>query len=357
MRHEEEVWKEIIKLCPSRQNDIEELKFMAHYKFDSYEGYRTGDRFASNLLRFLSNFSQSERDDVVEMVSKIIFLSSKEMHELSMEVFFKIKLKILDIILEEKAHELKSWEYGKAYDRHYEAFSQKCLFVALSDSSKIDYFRRHALIDNESIVSWYKVDIVGLIKEGEDNEERNPHADYKSKEYIFLLDDFSGSGYTFLKQLEKFHNRWFKHIKYKNLFFCPYVITETAQEKILNEYGSRLPASDNVRFEIMPTLVIPKNHTISYDGCSLFAGESGTRRKNIMNLCEKYYHESIEDVHTKKNGGVKYGFGNSGLLLVKHDNCPNDSLFLLWFKDQVSSTQLKEWKPLFPRIPRHKNLK
>jgi len=329
---------------------------MSAYKFDAYEGYRTGDRFASNLLRFLSNFKGQELDDALTMATKIIFISAKEMHELSMEVYYKIKLKLLDIIINDKAAELEPWEYGKAYSKYYLDYLEKSLFVAMSDSSKIDYFRRHAQVDNESIISTYKIDVDALIQYGKKNEERNPHADYENKKFIFLIDDFSGSGYTFLRQLQKFHDRWYDHIKYRNIFFCPYIITDSAFEKISRSYSEQIPPEDGVSFEILPTLKIPLNHTVTDQNCMIF-GESKIHPKNILSLCDTYYHESIEDDHTRKNGGVKYGFGNSGLLVVKHDNSPNDSLFLIWFKDHKCNTALRDWNPLFPRIPRHKNLK
>lgn len=342
-------------MFPDRKNEVNQLKFMAEYKFDSYEGYRTGDRFASNLLRFLQNFRDDEKSHALDMVTRIIFISAKEMHELSMELYYKIKLRLLDLILEEKAGSIESWDYAKAYDKYYWEYLSKSLFIALSDSSKIDYFRRHAQIDNESIVSTYKIDVDDLIRSGEENEEKNPNADYESKENIFLIDDFSGSGYTFLRQLGKFHERWYKKIRYKRIFFCPYVITTAALENIHVNYVEKIK-NKNVKFEIMRIMEIPNDHTLTKGNCVLFE-KTKTTPKMILDLCDKYYHQSIEDVHTRKNRGVKYGFGEAGLLLVKYDNCPNDSIYPIWYKDYDRGTTLKDWNPLFPRIPRHKNLK
>jgi hypothetical protein len=355
LHHEEHVWKIIEHMFQNRKSDISQLEFMAKYKFDSYEGYRTGDRFASNLLRFLQNFKDNEKDLALDAVTRIVFISAKEMHELSMELYYKIKLRLLDLILDEKSDSIEAWDYAKAYDKYYQEYLAKSLFIGLSDSSKIDYFRRHAQVDNESIVSTYKIDVDDLIKAGKENEERNPNADYQSKENIFLIDDFSGSGYTFLRQLGKFHERWYNKIKYKRIFFCPYVITTSALENIWASYEAKIKTKD-VKFEIMGIMEIPHDHALTKENCVLFE-KTNTTAKMMLDLCGKYYDDSIEDVHTRKNRGVKYGFGETGLLLVKYDNCPNDSIYPIWYKDYDRNTALKDWSPLFPRIPRHKNLK
>ena len=65
----------------------------------------------------------------------------------------------------------------------------------------------------------------------------------------------------------------------------------------------------------------------------------------IKNLCDKYYHNFKENNHHEKGGGCKYGFGGRGLAIVKYNNTPNNSIYLLWHSNG--------WDPLFKRNERH----
>lgn len=61
-------------------------------------------------------------------------------------------------------------------------------------------------------------------------------------------------------------------------------------------------------------------------------------------LCDKYYTEELEDVHT---GTVRFGYDHCGLPLVLHHNTPNNSIYLLWARRK------RDFHPLFVRYERH----
>ena len=99
---------------------------------------------------------------------------------------------------------------------------------------------------------------------------------------------------------------------------------------------------------ILPQLTIP-NELRVIKSCS----ETALRNINneeaikIEQLCIKYY-DKIKDKETnsqKKGEGLKFGFGQRGLSIVRYNNVPNNSIYLIWFSDG--------WHPLFPRFKRH----
>ena len=69
-------------------------------------------------------------------------------------------------------------------------------------------------------------------------------------------------------------------------------------------------------------------------------------------LSDKYYDNSIFDVHLKKGGtpDAKYGYADCGLPVVLHHNSPNNALALLWSYDDGTV------RGLFPRVRRHKEV-
>jgi hypothetical protein len=348
MRRDDAIWMELHEKFPEHRKIVDDLEFMAKYKFDYYEGYRTGDRFANNLLKWLAQMDKEDRVTALRIADKILFIAEKEMHELAIRMYYNIRNVILEQILVDDSGQFSNWDYRLAFDKSFSDYWAKSLFISMSDSSKIDYFRRHANIDNESIINYYKVNVEKLFldKKNKDVLER--------KEFAFLMDDLSATGTTFLNQITRLQEHWSEHIKFKRIYYCPYIITHDARTRITEEVDRRQKAKEleSFQFRILFSIMIPTDHMMTKQDCKLF---DESTRADVKALCDKYYDPQIEDEHTSKGGGIKYGFGNCGLLFVKYDNCPNDSIYPLWYKEtSTKQTKLKNWNPLFLRIARHK---
>jgi hypothetical protein len=326
---------------------IEDLEFMAKYKYNSYEVYNPSKRFLPSLLEWLNQFqTPSERETALRIVRQLVFLSRREILELSYVTYQKILYRILDEII--AIHRLRPFDYSSAYNRLREFVKSRCVFVAMSDGAQIDYFRRNAsgVIENDRVLTYYKLD-------------RNEIVKLSKAKYAFLIDDMCASGTTFLGtaqpgdrvvdgQLFRFLTNWGRHVKFKAIFYCPYVITEKAhlrlQGTIRGNSSFQVSRVQNFNFEVIPGMSIPRTYGILENDNELF--EQGQERRRVVALCKKYYDRSVENLATSKGGGCMYGFGKVGIFLVRYNNTPNNTPSVVWFSG-------RKRKALFKRLVRH----
>ena len=322
---------------------VEDLEFMARYKYDSYEVYNPVKRFLPALLEWLNQFQTAvEKETALLIVRQLVFLSRREILELSYITYQKILHRILNEII--AIHKLPPYDYGSAYRRLKDFVKSRCVFVAMSDGAQIDYFRRHAsgVIDNDRVLTYYKIDREEIIK-------------LSGVEYAFLIDDMCASGTTFLGtskpgspisdgQLFRFLKNWGHHLQFKAVFYCPYVITEKAYSRIQASVDDfRTPGVQKFNFEVISGMSIPRAYSILEHNNELF---NQRERQRVLRLCEKYYDKAVENPATAKGGGCKFGFGDVGIFLVRHNNTPNNTPSVVWFSS-------KRRRALFKRLVRH----
>jgi hypothetical protein len=318
---------------------------MAEYKYDSYEVYSTSRRFLPSLLEWLGQFhSRREIETALTIVRKLLFLSRKEMLELSRVAYQSILFEMMNEIIRVKS--LGRFDYRAAY-RHLDRFLEKCVFVGMSDGAQTDYFRRHSdgKIKNDQVLPYYKID----------EEEKRRHCKAK---YAFLLDDICGSGITFLRQeiignrkvldgqLPRFIKKWSPFATSLDaIYFCPYVITEKAFKR-LTKLAPKVTSSQarSFGFKILYGMIIPEKYSILKKSNDLF---SGIECHRIKDLCKRYYDPTVEDEHTRKGGGCKFGFGRIGTFLVRYSNTPNNTPSIIWHANAA-----KEHPALFRRLAR-----
>ena len=342
---DQEAFRRIRRLS-QRYDLTRDLRFMAEYKYDSYEVYSTSRRFLPSLLEWLGQFhSQREIETALTIVHKLLFLSRKEMLELSRLVYQNILFEIMNEII--RVHNLRRFDYGTAY-RYLDRFLEKCVFIGMSDGAQTDYFRRHSdgKIKNDQVLPYYKID----------EEEKRLHSNAK---YAFLLDDMCGSGVTFLRvksignrtvvegQLPRFIKKWSPFAtSLEAIYFCPYLITEKGFKR-LTKLAPKVPISQaqRFRFKILYGMIIPEKYSILRKDNELFSRIECERMKD---LCKRYYDPAVEDEHTRKGGGCKFGFGRIGIFLVRYNNTPNNTPSIIWHANRV-----KEQPALFRRLARH----
>jgi hypothetical protein len=338
---------------------IEELDFLARYKYDHYEMYVPAGRFFEHLYRWLKQFRTVEdKLAALEFLrNHVVFISQREMQDLARFLYYEqIVPKILDQILQDQG--LPPFSYGEAF-KSFPQYLRRCLFIGLSDGAKIDYFRRHNQdVSQEQVLPYYRTssdDYLGTLRDELDDRSATFWA-------VFLIDDFTGSGYTLLREeanketgimeLNGSLERVYKQHKSiidaaKSVVLCEYVATHSALEKVRSiaqrseHFGSK--------FDVLCPLILPPEISITPE-----SAERDVSKSKPVGLCETYYSESFETHNTTKGGGIQFGYGGQGLPLVLYSNTPNNSLFLLWFGTAPDSEP--PFTPLFMRIDRHKPL-
>ncbi len=362
---------------------LNKLLILNNLKFQNYELFKPGLNFFEHLYLWLKNFEKEERKIAMKLIFKLSFFTQDEMQNLSRQIFQEvIKKFLLKYIIKENNKDY--YDYKSSFE-FFPKFLNQSLFIALSDGAMIDYFRRVNNIKNDQIISYYKLHLDAQFKIAFKKWEKS-NLKYR---FFFLIEDFIGTGTTFIRdennlkfwlkeknikdclkfkykdcspkekpnldgQLIRFINYWDHLLNFNKdyrIILCPYIITQFAVDRIgamINYYGKLNYIKNYEKIEILPGLVIPDELRVVFS-CS----KSGLRNISevdalkIEELCNKYYYK-IKDKITdsqKKGGGVKFGFGQRGLSIVRYNNIPNNSIYLIWNKE--------DWFPLFPRIKRH----
>lgn len=363
-------------------NILYKLLILNNLKFKNYELFTPGLNFFEHLYLWLNNFEKEERKIVMELIFKLLFFTQDEMQNLSRQIFQeKIKKFLIKYIIKENNKDY--YDYKSSFE-FFSKFLNQSLFIALSDGAMIDYFRRVNKIKNDQIISYYKLHLDAQFKIAFQKLEKS-HLKYR---FFFLIEDFIGSGTTFIRdennlefwlkekniknclindkdcfpegkpfldgQLITFLNYWDHLLNFNKEFriiLCPYIITQFAVNRIksmINYYGKLNYIKNYEKIKILAGLIIPDELRV-VSSCSGLSLRNITKEDaiKIEGLCDKYYYK-IKDKITdsqKKGGGVKFGFGQRGLSIVRYNNIPNNSIYLIWNKE--------DWFPLFPRIKRH----
>jgi hypothetical protein len=337
---------------------------MAEYKYDQYQQFAPGMRFIERFALWLDQFEISDRKVIFDFIRKrLVFISNEEMNILVSSSFPDLIRKLL---IQKVAKKLEVPDYNVSQiisSDNYKIGLKQSLFFGLSDGARTDVFRRanSGIISHEQIYQTYELS---------DEQAKKVQGDFLHKELrkifgdgfapelgkfqnIFLLDDFSASGTSYLREKEGELKGKISQL-YKNIFESGETIYDTTQlnvcvilyictnqaydqitslfDKIVEKYGHR-PSLHCVH-------IIPDSFKLNKDA-----------ERDIYDLCmnPKYYDAGIEDEHTGPN--IQLGYKDCALPLILAHNCPNNALSMLW-----SYEHLENFVGLFPRIPRHRVL-
>jgi hypothetical protein len=347
---------------------------MARYKYDDYQQFSTGMRFIERLALWLNQFSDNDKMTALNFIrEKLVFISSAEMNLLVSSAFPDV---LKGFLVRDVARELQIPDYKLASITNslaYKKLIRQSLFCGMSDGAKIEVFRRSniGIISHEQIYLTYELssERAGKMQE-ELTKELQKIADpnllteeEKKFKRVFLLDDFSASGTSYLKvsteqdkrqvkgKIATFYKSVFENndfeqvfnLKQLKVYVTIYLCTEQAKNQIESSF-THLEEKYGNKPELVCLHIIPNS-----DKLNEVADEK------IIQLCkeDRYYDAlELEDEHTRKGGkDVKLGFGRCALPLVLSHNTPNNSVPLLWSYGTSS-----KFVGLFPRIPRHKEL-
>lgn len=342
-----------------------DLQALAAFKYDGYQQFSPGMRFIESLALWLEQFRKDdERKIAYEFVrNRLIFISEIEIKHLVSIAFSHIVLPFLENKVAEEG-EIEKWKTAKIFKSpDFKILLRQSAFLALSDGSRIDLFRRsaHFFLSHEQILRTHELssDRERNMKQNLRNDLRDilgrePNEDEVRFRIVFLLDDFSGSGISYIRpngdgkshtgKIVGFYENQCKTRKENSLFnpedliVCQilYVATNRAKE-YLERAGKELFAE--IPFSVKPVYLLPDTTKLSYDN---------EEDRRILEILPKYYDSAIETESYKKGKHEKpyLGFDECALPLVLGHNTPNNSIPLLWFEEN------RKIRGLFPRISR-----
>ncbi len=343
------------------------LQSMAAYKYDEYQQFIPGMRFVESLALWLEQFrTLKEKEIAYEFVkTKLIFYSNAEINHL-VEVSYPDFIRPQLIKKVAREHCFHPWQVEKiSHSREFKVAQRKTLFLGLSDGARTDVFRRfNRELSHEQIYPMYEISneradsLLEDLKESVEKLSAGAVASGNSPEScqfetVVLLDDFSGSGLSYIREKDKkFSGKVAKLHKYvtdskygisslfnaaqADIYIVLYLATEQARQNLEHHTKKLWEASGANCFVIV---IHQFNSEIKL----------APNAADVFNpLIENYYDDGVEDQHTKVGGSdVKFGFAGCGLPLVLSHNTPNNSLALLW-------AETERVRALFPRVKRHK---
>lgn len=354
------------------------LEFMGSMKYDSYDRYMPGMRFMSSLVQWLNQFqNKNDKDIAFDFIKKrLVFISSTQMNYL-VDLLYESMirpdlLKKATAVLKEPSYKLSSVKVRK----QFEVEKRSSLVIGLSDGAHTDILRRSAGLSNEQVLTNYYPDgkklhdmLDELRKDDKLKGLANPY--FRS---IYLIDDFTASGKSFIRYEEDDHNFHGKIKKiidelckdnkeakdgqpeelnlsylldpadtciHLDILFC--VATEKAVAKIeqgLNDYLSTHTFKKEVMYKIHAVQVLENK-----------ISEEIKDDEDLNKVLEKEEYLDKDAVMSKsyrkgKHNKPYMGFDECALPIVLSHNTPNNSLPILWQDSEL-------FRGLFPRINRH----
>jgi hypothetical protein len=240
----------------------------------------------------------------------------------------------------------------------------KSLYLGLSDGARTNELRRasNGEIGNEQIWQAYELGdekVDEMIAALGESLATSGHPTIASKfNLIWLIDDFSGSGNTYIRfdheskkykgkikkiyeQLHHDHGRLVDTSHYE-VFLLLYVATRQAIDHI-EYWAERFTSERNYKpLQIRVLCTIEPNIAVTH------SSDAATKQL-IENV--KYSDPRAADKHFLVGGtsDVRFGFAGCALPVVLSHNTPNNSVYILW-----GSELSERFSGLFPRVSRHR---
>lgn len=347
------------------------LRMMSSVKYDGYSFFRAGVRFIETLATWLKQFERADRAAAYDFVKqRLVYFSLPEIQCLvdnfMPEVVTSNLRALVAADLGVRPYEVwKDTKGSQAFNRRL----RKVLFVGLSDGSRIDLLRRSnfSRISQEQVVPMMNIDVEKwrdlndkLVK------HEGMHPDEKFED-VYLVDDFTASGTTFIRQAE---GKW----KGKLKKFNDIVVHARAElgeafpivdgyslhiHHYISSYQARRNLDEKLamaakdwseksfgKYTITEGLILPETVALSQPDDAV-----------TLSLCDKYYDHALFtrlEEHCTEAGmtTMKLGYAKCALPVVLEHNTPNNSIPLLW-AETPGENGAHSMQPLFFRRDRH----
>jgi hypothetical protein len=347
------------------------LRMMSSVKYDGYSFFRAGIRFVETLATWLKQFDRADRAAAYEFVKhRLVYFSLPEIQCLVENLIPEV---VTPNLREVVAADLGVRPYEVWKDaRGALAFSRrlrKVLFVGLSDGSRIDLLRRSnfSRISTEQVVPMMNVDIEKW-RDLNDNLVKHEGMQPDEKfEDVYLVDDFTASGTTFIRQvdgnwkgkLKKFNDlvldarekldKEFPICEGYSLHIHHYISSHQARQNLIDKLATAARDWGEKSFgtySITEGMILPESLPLSQPGDAV-----------THSLCNKYYDHALFkrlEKHCREAGmtTMKLGYANCALPVVLEHNTPNNSIPLLW-AETPGGNDVHSMQPLFFRRDRH----
>lgn len=339
--------------------EFSRLSLLARMKYDGYRGYVAGARFLESLAYWLQQFDLSERTVAYDFVmANLIYVGPDELQHL-VELTYPAHIQpalCADVATRLAIQRHLIWADANA-SADYKTILRKTIFLGLSDGARIDAFRRanEGLILNEQIATTLEIDESrweSLLK-----KLRKDLSDEAARfEFVFLLDDFMGSGTTLLREQD---GAWDgKLVRFWEVQKRHAAALAPNYKLFVHHYVASHDAANNARALEQRARASHEGWMATVDfsfGCILpkAAHHTAASAGDFAKLIEKYYDPSVETPSMRVGGeNARYGFARSGLTLILEHNTPNNSLALLW-AEADGKAPATPMRPLFRRRQRH----
>lgn len=327
-----------------------QLQALARYKYDEYGTFRPGEHFLESLGRWLWQLKTlDERKTALDFVLKrLVFISDAEI-EHAIELVYRDVVRPL--IRSHVAHALglqKHLVRRLTGDPLFKSFQRRLLILGLSDGARLDRLRRaspelsheqFALVPMPSIP-----DVKGMCEKlAEGLEQLKVPGDPKFN-HVLLVDDFTGSGYTMIREDKgKFSGKLFKVKKHFEALSKQGLLENNAGVTVVTYVASE--AAEKWVTGHLASAGIPW----AFRSIHRVPDSSRVVDPAVEKLCLDYYDSALEDKH---KGNAALGYRESRLPLVLTHNTPNNSICLLWLDTSEMTGTLRR-HALFPRYERH----
>jgi hypothetical protein len=339
-------------------HEVARLQMLATMKYDEYGGYRPGVKFAENLARWLEQFQPDERETAFDFVmERLVFISDGEMAHL-IEIAYPDFLE--QQFLRWTAEDLGVPAYRVAAvsaTPEFQAQRRRSLFLGLSDGARLDRLRRASGLSHEQFVQDYMIDPQQAaagpqaeLAKAMSKQELPGDATFRQ---IVLVDDFSGSGRTLLREDDDnpgaYKGKLLKVRDRVAAWVEAGVVTNDVRVVLLLYVASQ-QAVDHLR-KLTPKVGLEDWKLdvvqILYPSVRVDATDPA-----MVELCRSYYDPGTYDEH---KADTPIGYSDCALPLVLDHNTPNNSVCLLWSEPEVNDREAGGDDPraLFPRYERH----
>ena len=331
-----------------------DLRRLATYKYDSYEGFSAGERFFESFSRWIGQFGDSDtRRRLVQFVrSELVFISRDELnHAIACAYPDFIKRSLVSRVAAEIGIP-KHLVTKVVSSKEFRTARRKTLYLGLSDGARLDRLRRSSPeLSHEQF--WLSPELgtqtrISMAEKlSEAIEEHGLFGPAKFRHVVFV-DDFYGSGTSLLHKKDNGDwggklNKARSHLDDLRAGESPileldatvtlviYVASSTAESHIRDSLEAFEPA-----WELQVVQLLPDEIKVS--------------ESQLVQICEWYFDDILIDKHKKER--VPLGYKKAALPLVLSHNTPNNSVSLLW-ADSTGRVGSKNRHALFPRYERH----
>lgn len=344
------------------------LRLMSSVKYDGYSDFRAGSRFIENLVTWLRQFSEDDRPIAYSFVkNRLLYFSEAEMQRLIEmfipEIVTPYLRKRAAIGLAVRPYEL--WAHPKGM-QEFSRLLRRCLFVGLSDGGRVDLLRRYnsGRIVQDQVVPMLDIGIEKWADLGKELwDDQGTDARFED---VFLIDDFTASGTTFVRcvnykwkgKLKKF-NDLIRNARREladqfpiacdyTLHIHHYVSTQQARSTLCGRVKSASSTWADCTFsgaKVTEGMLLP-----------LSSQMNNVTDSEMLTLCDKYYDDHLYQRlkrHCDESGQdhMRRGYACCALPLVLEHNTPNNSISLVWA--ETGGECGHSMRPLFRRRDRH----